>query len=141
MMKFHSEGLLRCRTMEATSTYLKTQLPETILQHMPAILKDALEMNFGNRLLSFETEYEMMEELTSSFRMDLSMTDIESVNEVMKQQNTALREQLAICHGSIRNLDAMIGSMQEELVKQKEVVDAQQQQIEKQQRTIMRCVC
>ena len=57
--------------MEPTCIYLKNKLPEEILTNMSTILENALKIDLGNRLQSFETEFWVMEELRASFPVDL----------------------------------------------------------------------
>ena len=90
---------------------------------MSAILKEALQIDLGNKLQSFETEYEIMLELTNTLNCDAVLTDMDSVNTVLKKQNVTLIEQLAICHGSIRNLEGVVSVLQEQLERQEEKIE------------------
>lgn len=80
---------------------------------MSTILENALKIDLGNRLQSFETEFWVMEELSSSFPVDLDAPDLESMNEALRKQNRALIEQLAIAHGAIRNLEDAVQELQQ----------------------------
>lgn len=112
---------MKCHSMESTCTFLKSKLPDIVLNKMPAIFEEALRIDLGNRLATFETEFEVMSELSqNAFRSDIHVSDLESVNAVLRRQNSALIEQLAICHGSIRRLEGMVASLQEQLDNQKQ---------------------
>lgn len=80
---------------------------------MSTILENALKIDLGNRLQSFETEFWVMEELRASFPVDLDAPDLESMNEALRKQNRALIEQLAIAHGAIRNLEDAVQELQQ----------------------------
>jgi len=113
LLMHHKEAILQCRAMEPTCIYLKNKLPEEILTNMSTILENALKIDLGNRLQSFETEFCVMEELRSSFPVDLDAPDLESMNEALRKQNRALIEQLAIAHGAIRNLEDAVQELQQ----------------------------
>lgn len=113
LLMHHKEAILQCRAMEPTCIYLKNKLPEEILTNMSTILENALKIDLGNRLQSFETEFWVMEELRSSFPVDLDAPDLESMNEALRKQNRALIEQLAIAHGAIRNLEDAVQELQQ----------------------------
>lgn len=113
LLMHHKEAILQCRAMEPTCIYLKNKLPEEILTNMSTILENALKIDLGNRLQSFETEFWVMEELSSSFPVDLDAPDLESMNEALRKQNRALIEQLAIAHGAIRNLEDAVQELQQ----------------------------
>ena len=114
---------MECHTMESTCIFLKNKLPDLVLSKMPLIFEEALRINLGNRLATFEAEFEVISELSqNAFRSDIYVSDLESVNAVLRKQNSALIEQLAICHGSIRRLETMVTSLQEQLQDQKQVI-------------------
>ena len=109
--------------MEATCVFLKNKLPNLVLNKMPTIFEEALKIDLGTRLATFEAEFEVMSELSeNAFRSDIYVSDLESVNMVLRKQNSALIEQLAICHGSIRRLENMVTSLQQQLEEQKQSV-------------------
>lgn len=123
-MKYHEEDLLECTSMESTCNYLKTAIPESVkTADLSVLFEEALQIDLGNKLQSYETEYEVMLELRPIFNVDAIMTDIDSVNSVLKKQNTALVEQLAICHGAIRNLEGVVSTLQEQLERQQEKLE------------------
>lgn len=114
---------MECHSMETTCVFLKNKLPEIVLNKMPAIFEEAMRIDLGNRLDTFETEFKVMSELSqNAFRSDIHVTDLESVNAVLRKQNSALIEQLAICHGSIRRLESMVVGLQEQLDDQRQAV-------------------
>ena len=114
---------MECHTMESTCTFLKNKLPELVLNKMPMIFEEALRIDLGNRLATTEAEFEVMSELSeNAFRSDIYVSDLESVNMVLRKQNSALIEQLAICHGSIRRLETVVNSLQEQLEEQKKLI-------------------
>lgn len=122
-MKRHEENILECTSMESTCNYLKTTIPNTVMADMNSIIEEALRIDLGNKLQTFETEYEVLLELTSTFNYDTVVTDFESVNNVLKKQNVALVEQLAICHGTIRILENAVTTLQEQLESQQERIE------------------
>lgn len=114
---------MECHTMESTCTFLKNKLPELVLNKMPIIFEEALRIDLGNRLATTEAEFEVMSELSeNAFRSDIYVSDLESVNMVLRKQNSALIEQLAICHGSIRRLETVVNCLQEQLEEQKKLI-------------------
>ena len=82
---------------------------------MSTILENALKIDLGNRLQSFEAEFLLMEELRSSFPVDLDAPDLESMNEALRKQNRALIEQLAITHGAIRTLEDTVQELRQKM--------------------------
>ena len=119
--------------MESTCVFLKNKLPDLVLNKMPVIFEEALRIDLGNRLATFEAEFEVMSELSkNAFHSDIYVNDLESVNMVLRKQNSALIEQLAICHGSIRRLETMVTSLQEQL-------EGQTQRISRQEETKKNC--
>ena len=90
---------------------------------MQAIISDALQLELGSKLQSFETEYEVMDELRATFEVHQDITDIESMNETLKKQNKELIEHLAICHGSIKSLESMVQGLQHELKAQTQRIE------------------
>ena len=91
---------------------------------MQTIITDALQLDLGNKLQTFETEFQLIAELTESFQVGLETPDLDSMNGMLKKQSRELIEQLAICRGSIQNLESTIQSL-------KEQVSSQQQRIER----------
>lgn len=114
---------MQCETMESTSDYLKNNLPLVVEDKITTIVTNALQMDLRSKLQTFETEYQVMDELSSAFRLDIKVETLESVNEVLKKQNKELIEQLAICRGSIRNLETTVLAMQQELEAQRERIE------------------
>ena len=110
--------------MESTSNYLKNHVPMEIMDNMQTIITDALQLDLGNKLQTFETEFQLIAELTESFQVGLETPDLDSMNGMLKKQSRELIEQLAICRGSIQNLESTIQSL-------KEQVSSQQQRIER----------
>lgn len=123
LLNLHEEYLMECHTMESTCAFLKNKLPDLVLNNMPIIFEEALRIDLGNRLATTEAEFEVMSELSeNAFRSDIYVSDLESVSVVLRKQNSALIEQLAICHGSIRRLETMVTSLQEQLEDQKQII-------------------
>ena len=108
--------------MEATSKYLKTNLPVMVLDNLPKIISDTLAIELGSKIQKFETEYEVYDELSSIFQIGWP-ADTESTNQVLKKQNKLMIEQLAICHGSIRSLESVILNLQKELGEQRQKIE------------------
>ena len=107
--------------MESICAYLKTKLPEEVLAHENTILKQALEFDFEGKLELFETEYQVMEELNARFSLDIPfMQDMENVIAVLRRNNLALVEQLAICHGSITSLHQQVESLKQQVLTQQQ---------------------
>ena len=123
LLNLHEDDLMECHSMETTCTFLKNKLPEIVLKKMPTIFEEAMRIDLGNRLATFETEFEVISELSqNAFRSDIQVSDLESVNAVLRKQNGALIEQLAICHGSIRRLESVVVSLQQQLEEQRQTV-------------------
>lgn len=123
LLNLHEEHLMECRTMESTCAFLKNKLPDLVLNNIPMIFEEALRIDLGNRLATTEAEFEVMSELSeNAFRSDIYVSDLESVSVVLRKQNSALIEQLAICHGSIRRLETVVTSLQEQLEDQKQII-------------------
>lgn len=112
LLQTHEDSILECESMESTCNYLKTSIPEESLQNVDAILENASRIDFGNRLQTFESEYHVMAELNFYFKSDLVIDDFISVADVLKKQNVALIEQLAICHAHNSRLESIVESMQ-----------------------------
>ena len=123
LLNLHEDYLMECHTMESTCVFLKNKLPDLVLNNMPIIFEAALRIDLGNRLATTEAEFEVMSELSeNAFRSDIYVNDLESVSVVLRKQNSALIEQLAICHGSIRRLETVVTSLQEQLEDQKQLI-------------------
>ncbi len=121
LLHYHQDFVLQCRSMEAITHYLKEQLPAHVLDNMPTIFSDALRVDLGSKLQAFETEYQIMAELTASFQIDMETPpSLESLNNLLKKQNRELIEQLAICRGSIRGLESTVSSLQAEVDEQRD---------------------
>ena len=99
--------------MESISEFLKERMPQLVLNHMITILNDALHMDLESKLQSFETEYFVLEELTTSFSVESEVQDLKSLNESFRSHNKELIEQLAFCRGMISNLEATVTILQE----------------------------
>ncbi len=118
MLRIHEEGILGCTGMETTCKYLKSSVPQQALERVEETFEIASESSFGSRLVTFEAEYHMMAELNSSFKADLVVEDFHSVAEVLKNQNVALIEQLAICHAGNNRLLCMVETLQTQMTEQ-----------------------
>ena len=88
-------------------------MPQLVLNHMTTILEDAHHMDLGNKLQSYETEYFVLEELTTSFSVGTEVQDLKSLNESFRNHNKELIEQLAFCRGMISNLESTLAALQE----------------------------
>lgn len=82
------------------------------------VFERAAKYSFESRLPTFEAEYHMMAELNSSFKADIFVDDFQSVAEVLKNQNVALIEQLAICHAGNNRLMGMVETLQTQMAEQ-----------------------
>jgi len=118
MLQVHEEQILQCKRMEPTCKYLKTTIPQLALESIDKIFETASKFEFGDRLSTFEAEYNVMDELDSSFRYDVVIDDFQSVAEVLKRQNIALIEQLAICHARNTKLESMMEKLQSQFTAQ-----------------------
>lgn len=107
----YQEDILEFNTMESILNFLKVTMPSLAAKDIQVIFKRALEYNLGNKLETFETEYDVIEDLTASFNMDGVITDMETMQDTLRKQNKELIEQLAICHTSIRKLEATVTSL------------------------------
>ena len=115
LLQVHEDSILECDGMELTCKYLKSSLPDLALEHIDEIFETASKFDFGDRLTTFESEYETMVELNTHFKSDLVVDDFPSVAEVLKKQTNALIEQLAICHAHNTRLESMVNTMRSEL--------------------------
>lgn len=118
LLQIYEDSILECGTMEATCNYLKTNLPEESLNTVDSIFEKASKINFGDRLEVYEEEYHVMADLNYSFKADLVIEDFPSVSEVLKRQNGALIEQLAILHAHNSRLETIMESMQVQMESQ-----------------------
>lgn len=126
--------------MEAISEFLKDKMPRLVLNSMVAILKDALHMDLGCKLQSFETEYSIYCELTASFDDDEDATDLKSLNDSYKRHNKELVEQIACLRGTVSSLENTVTSLQRTITEQQETFRDMQRTIREQQERIDRCV-
>ena len=126
LLRYYEAHILRCSTMEAISEFLKEGMPQLVVNHMTTILDDAHHMDLEMKLQNFETEYFVLEELTTSFSVESDAQDLKSLNESFKSHNKELIDQLAYCRGMISNLESVVTSLQET--------------VREQQRRIERCV-
>lgn len=115
MLHFYEDRILQCHSMEVISEFLKDEMPQLVLDNMLTILGEALRMDLGNELLSYETEYFVLEELTESLQLDTDAEDLKSLNESLKSFNKELIDQLALCRGLINNLESKVASLEERL--------------------------
>lgn len=121
LLKVHESALMHCNSMESICTYLKTRLPEEVLTHEDTILKQALQFDFEGKLELFETEYQVLEELNSRFCVDMpAVQDMENILAMLRKNNLALVEQLAICHGSITTLQNQVEALQQQMLTQQQ---------------------
>lgn len=121
LLKVHEVALLECNSMESICNYLKTRLPKLALAQQDTILKQALQFDFEGKLELFETEYQVLLELNALFCVDMPIVqDMENVIAVLRKNNLALVEQLAICHGSINSLQQQMGAFKEQMMTQQQ---------------------
>lgn len=118
LLQIHQEAILECEGMETICKNLKTSLPQLAMEQADNIFEIASKFSFGSRLSTFEAEYHMMAELNSSFKSNLIIDDFSSVAEVLKNQNVALIEQLAICHAGNNRLVTMVEALQTRMAAQ-----------------------
>lgn len=119
LLKFQEEELLKCASMETMCFYLKSKLPEAVVNNEDHILKQAMEWELGSRLKLFETEYKVMASLNERFHID-ETGDMDI--EILRKNNLAMIEELAICHGSIATLQEQVGELQQQLSLQQEAI-------------------
>ena len=125
LLKVHESALLECESMESICTYLKTKLPEQAHQYEDEILRLALDFEFEGKLELFETEYQVMDELNGKFCVDIPLPvaqDVESLVAMLRRNNLALVEELAICHGSISSLQQQVQALSKVLLSQQESI-------------------
>ena len=121
LLKVHESALLQCDSMESICTYLKNRLPEEVRENEDTILKQALQFDFEGKLGLFETEYQVMEELNARFSVDMPVVqDMENVIAVLRRNNLALVEQLALCHGSITSLQHEMEALKQQVLTQQQ---------------------
>jgi hypothetical protein len=113
LLRYYESHILRCTTMESISEFLKENMPQLVLNHMTTILEDAHRMDLESKLQNFETEYFVLEELTTSFSVESDAQDLRSLNESYRSHNKELIEHLALCRGMIGNLQSDVASLQE----------------------------
>lgn len=107
--------------MESICNYLKMKIPEQALAQQDTILKQALQFDFEGKLELFETEYQVLEELNARFCVDMPVVqDMENITAVLRRNNLALVEQLAICHGSITSLQQQMEALREQVLTQQQ---------------------
>lgn len=129
MLHIHEEAILNCQGMEATCKYLKTSIPKLAMEHIEETFEIASKLSFDSRFSTFEAEYHMMAELNSSFKSDLVINDFHSVADVLKNQNVALIEQLAICRAQNNRLLDMVQTLQTQMSEQTERIMEQNEKI------------
>lgn len=125
LLKVHESALLRCESMEGICSYLKTKIPEQAQHYESEVLRLALEFEFENKLELFETEYQVMDELNGKFCVEIPLPvaqDTESLVAMLRRNNLALVEELAICHGSISSLQQQVHTLNKQLQAQKESI-------------------
>lgn len=89
--------------------------------HEDTILRQALQFDFERKLELFETEYQVMDELNARFNVDIPVgQDMEKLVACLRRNNSALVEQLAICHGSISSLQQQMEGLQQLVLSQQE---------------------
>ena len=140
LLRYYESHILECPSMESISEFLKEQMPRLVLKNMVTILRDALHMDLGSKLQSFETEYSMYRELTASFDDEEETTDLKSLNDSFKRRNKELIEQLACLWGTVSSLENSVASLQETVREQQKLFQEQQETIRKQQERIDRYV-
>lgn len=125
LLKVHETSLLECESMEDICNYLKTKLPEQTQIKEDQILCQAMEFEFDDKLELFATEYQVMDELNSKFCVEIPIPvaqDVESLVAMLRKNNLALVEELAICHGSISSLQQQIQTLSRQLLTQQESI-------------------
>ena len=123
LLRYYESHILRCTTMESISEFLKESMPQLVLHHMTTILEDAHHMNLETKLQNFETEYFVLEELTTSFSVESDTQDLKSLNESYKSHSKELIEQLMYCRGMISNLEGLVVSVQETVREQQNRIE------------------
>ena len=68
LLTLHEDSLLQCDSMESVSEYIKEDIPDTALDHLPYILSYSLKVSpeFSLKLKGFEAEYHVLHNLSSS---------------------------------------------------------------------------
>ena len=122
LLRYYESHILRCTTMESISEFLKESMPQLVLNHVTTILEDAHRMDLESKLQNFETEYFVLEELTTSFSVEPDAQDLGSLNESYRNHNKELIEQLALCRGMIGNLQSDVASLKETVREQQKMI-------------------
>ncbi|CAI7991867.1 TBC1 domain family member 1 [Geodia barretti] len=123
LLRYYESHILRCTTMESISEFLKESMPQLVLNHVTTILEDAHRMDLESKLQNFETEYFVLEELTTSFSVEPDAQDLGSLNESYRNHNKELIEQLALCRGMIGNLQSDVASLKETVREQQKKIN------------------
>ena len=113
--------------MESICDYLKQSVPESVSRGETMVEIFHLAYDYGDiktKLQTFETEYQVMHELHASFhRGSQTVSDLESMNDLLRKQNKDLIEQLAVCRGAIVTLECTVGSLQKAVEEQQRRLD------------------
>lgn len=125
MKQFESE-MLALPDMESLGLFLNKDIHRLSSEEMTRVIQSAWQMpDLVAKLETFETEYRVMHELRSTFNKNwMDMSDLESRNKALSEQNDELIQQLALCRGAIMRQEIATSVLQR-------LVDKQQDRLER----------
>ena len=123
LLTLHEDSLLQCDSMESVSEYIKEDIPDTALDHLPYILSYSLKVSpeFSLKLKGFEAEYHVLHNLSSS--PGKGEGSLEETVEEVKKQNRELIEVVAALRGAITRLEAQVQLQQEKESRQDKLIE------------------
>ena len=123
LLTLHEDSLLQCDSMESISEYIKEDIPDTALNHLPYILSYSLKVSpdFSLKLKGFEAEYHVLHKLSSS--PGKGEGSLEETVEEVKKQNRELMEVVAALRGAITRLEAQVQLQQEKESRQDKLIE------------------
>ena len=123
LLTLHEDSLLQCDSMESISEYIKEDIPDTELDHLPYILSYSLKVSpeFSLKLKGFEAEYHVLHNLSSS--PGKGEGSLEETVEEVKKQNRELIEVVVALRGAITRLEAQVQLQQEKELRQDKLIE------------------
>lgn len=96
------DKILACDNLEAIVEFLKIDLPRLAVDEQESIVNDALAMDFGDKLLRFEVEYQIFEE--DEVNPELVKPLIEK-NEKLAEQNINLKHRVDCLEKELKQIE------------------------------------
>ena len=126
LMKHFESEMLAQPDMESLGLFLNKDFHKLSSEQMTRVLQSAWQMpDLVAKLETFETEYRVMLELRATFNKNwMDMSDLESRNKALSEQNDELIQQLALCRGAIMRQEITTSVLQR-------LVDKQQDRLER----------